>query len=115
MKVTFAAGRYVYFGQQARKLLLQGIQNVSAPTAVTLGPSGRNVLLSSELNVKLSKDGVSVAKSVFHVNLLKQLDRAPEQGASLLKRAAHQTNLLAGDGTTTTALLVRALLESLFQ
>jgi chaperonin GroEL len=71
MKLTFSVGRYIYFGQQARTNLLKGIQGVAQPTAVTLGPSGRNVLLDSEVgSPKITKDGVTVAKSVYFVNLL---------------------------------------------
>jgi chaperonin GroEL len=73
---------------------------------VTLGPGGRNVLIDQSYgNPKITKDGVTVAKSV------ELPERAINIGASLVKDVANKTNDEAGDGTTTAVILARAIYE----
>lgn len=73
-------------------------------TSKTYGPGGRNVAMEYDLrDPKITKDGVTVAKSVFFQ------DREEELGAKLLKRIAHNTNTYAGDGTTLSTFFSAAL------
>lgn len=73
---------------------------------MTLGPGGRNVALEYEGgDPKITKDGVTVVKSV------NEEDRAKEIGVKLVKRVANNTNMYAGDGTTTSTLMSRELVE----
>lgn len=72
---------------------------------MTLGPGGRNVAIDYEGGEpKITKDGVTVLKSV-HLGIREQ-----EMGAKLLKRSTGATNIFAGDGTTTSAILAREIL-----
>ena len=73
---------------------------------VTLGPGGRNVALEYEAgDPKITKDGVTVLKSIWLE------ERAKEMGAKLLKKSAGSTNIYAGDGTTSQAVLAREILQ----
>jgi len=87
--------------------ILKGVNLLANNVASTLGPRGRNVILHHpEQNPVITKDGVTVAKFV-------QLDDPFENvGAQIIKQAAAQTNTEAGDGTTTSVVLARAILES---
>lgn len=77
---------------------------------MTLGPGGRNVVLEYENgDPKITKDGVTVVKSIFNDN------RAMEIGIKLVKRVANNTNIFAGDGTTTSTLLSKELVERGFR
>ena len=79
---------------------MKGIERVSKTACLTLGPGGRNVVLEYENgDPKITKDGVTVIKSIFE----KTRDR--DMGAKLLKRVANNTNIYAGDGTTTSSLI----------
>ena len=83
---------------------MKGIQRVSETACLTLGPGGRNVVLEYENgDPKITKDGVTVVKSIFE----KQRDH--DMGAKLIKRVANNTNVYAGDGTTTSTLIAREL------
>lgn len=94
------------FGAAARAKLAQGMQIMSEVTTKTYGPGGRNVALDYEYgDPKITKDGVTVAKSVFFK------DREEELGAKLLKRVAHTTNTYAGDGTTLATLFSSSLIK----
>lgn len=89
---------------------MKGIQRVSETACVTLGPGGRNVVLEYENgDPKITKDGVTVVKSIFE----KQRDH--DMGAKLLKRVANNTNVYAGDGTTTSTLIARELTDRGFK
>jgi chaperonin GroEL len=97
------------YGSDARKSLLLGISRLSKTGALTLGPGGRNVVLEYENgDPKITKDGVTVVKSIFE----KTRDR--DLGAKLLKRVANNTNVYAGDGTTTSVLISQKLTEGGF-
>jgi hypothetical protein len=88
------------FGSEARKILTNGIQEMSETVAKTFGPLGKNVAIS-ELNDPgfVTKDGVTVAKYIKFSNRQKNL------GCKLLSSIAGSTNEFAGDGTTTSTIL----------
>ncbi|KRX00206.1 GroEL-like apical domain [Pseudocohnilembus persalinus] len=96
----------VYFGNDARKGILEGIKILNKATQATLGPKGRNVLLEYELGEpRITKDGVTVAKAIMF------RDHFQEIGASLIRQASGNTNNFAGDGTTTSTLLTSSIIE----
>jgi len=79
---------------------------VSSAASLTLGPGGRNIALEYENgDPKITKDGVTVVKSVF------VSARAEELGVKLVKRVANNTNHYAGDGTTSSTLMSRELVQ----
>lgn len=92
------------FGAAARAKVAHGMKVMAEVTAKTYGPGGRNVALDYDAgDPKITKDGVTVAKSVFFK------DREEELGAKLLKRIAHSTNTYSGDGTTLSTFFSTAL------
>ncbi|CAJ0649924.1 10499_t:CDS:2, partial [Entrophospora sp. SA101] len=92
------------FGVEGRASLLNGVDILSKAVAVTLGPKGRNVLIEQPFgSPKITKDGVTVAKSIT----LK--DKFENLGARLVQDVANKTNEVAGDGTTTATVLTRAI------
>lgn len=91
------------FGREARKNLLEGINTLSDNVAITYGPLGKNVVIETEENPIVTKDGVTVAK---HINLRK---RQQNIGCKLLGLIAGNTNDFAGDGTTTATVLAGEL------
>ena len=94
------------YGAEARRPLVEGISRVAFTGALTLGPGGRNVVLEYENgDPKITKDGVTVVKSIF------EQTRARDIGAKLLKRVANNTNVYAGDGTTTSTLMTKELVQ----
>eukprot|EP00924_Labyrinthula_sp_SR-Ha-C_P007281 maker-scaffold_8-augustus-gene-14.1-mRNA-1 protein AED:0.02 eAED:0.02 QI:233/1/1/1/0/0/2/408/569 len=99
---TFA--KDVQLGVDARAGMLAGVNKLADAVQSTLGPKGRNVVLEQSFGApKITKDGVTVAK---HIELEDKLENA---GAMLLRQVASKTNDLAGDGTTTSTVLGRAL------
>jgi len=93
-------------GNDLHQKLLEGVNILADNVASTLGPRGRNVILQSKgRNPITTKDGVTVAKSV---NLEDPIKNA---GAQILRQASEQTNAEAGDGTTTSTVLARAILQ----
>lgn len=94
------------FGQSARQALLQGATKLAKAVSATLGPKGRNVIIQTMYeHPTITKDGVTVAKSIFFSDPKENL------GASIIKQAASNTNSKAGDGTTTSTILAHAILE----
>nr|BAA09171.1 heat-shock protein [Schizosaccharomyces pombe] len=92
------------FGVDARASLLTGVDTLARAVSVTLGPKGRNVLIDQPFgSPKITKDGVTVARSVS----LK--DKFENLGARLVQDVASKTNEVAGDGTTTATVLTRAI------
>merc|ERR1719162_2052664 len=84
-------------GAEARALMLEGCNRLADAVAVTMGPKGRNVVIEQPFGPpKVTKDGVTVAKSI-------ELKNTPmiNVGAQLVKTVASKTNDVAGDGTTT--------------
>ena len=96
----------VYFGSKARSLLKEGTRMANKCAQVTLGPGGRNALLEYEPGLpKITKDGVTVVKNVY------MNDRTSEIGASYIRKVASNTNMICGDGTTTSVMLSCAIFE----
>lgn len=98
------AAKDILFGVEARSLMLQGIDELAEAVKVTMGPKGRNVILEQSFGTpKVTKDGVTVAKSIEFK------DRVKNIGASLVKQVANTTNDVAGDGTTCATILTCAI------
>ena len=88
--------KMIVYGEEARKKLQAGIDQLANTVKVTLGPKGRNVVLGKKYGAPLiTNDGVTIAKEV-------ELEDAFENmGAQLIREVATKTNDVAGDGTTT--------------
>ena len=98
--------KQIEFGSEARNQLVKGIDILADAVVSTLGPNGRNVVIANQQGIPQStKDGVTVAKSIF----LK--DPNQELGVQLVKQAAVKTAEKAGDGTTTSTLLAREMIK----
>jgi len=96
----------ILFNEDARKKLKKGIDTVANAVKVTLGPRGRNVALDKGWgSPTITNDGVSIAKEIS----LK--DKFENMGVEIAKEVANKTNDIAGDGTTTTIVLLQALVE----
>lgn len=95
----------INFGVGARAAMLLGVNELAEAVKVTMGPKGRNVIIERNFkDPKVTKDGVTVAKSI------KFSDRAKNLGAELVKQVAKATNTAAGDGTTCATVLAQAIL-----
>ena len=96
--------KMIVYGEEARKKLQSGIDQLADTVKVTLGPKGRNVVLGKKFGAPLiTNDGVTIAKEV-------ELEDAFENmGAQLIREVATKTNDMAGDGTTTATLLAQAI------
>ncbi len=96
----------IKFDIEARDGLKRGVDALANAVKVTLGPKGRNVIISKSFGApQVTKDGVSVAKEI-------ELDNAHENmGAQMVKEVASKTNDLAGDGTTTATVLAQAIVK----
>jgi len=98
------SGKDVRFGNEARAMMLAGVDKLADAVQVTLGPKGRNVVLDQAYGApKITKDGVTVAKGIEFK------DRYQNIGAQLVRQVANRTNDIAGDGTTTATVLTRAI------
>ena len=96
----------IIYGEEARKALQKGIDNLADTVKITLGPKGRNVVLSKKYGAPLiTNDGVTIAKEI------ELEDPFENMGAALVKEVATKTNDAAGDGTTTATLLAQALVR----
>ncbi|KAG0584501.1 hypothetical protein M758_3G213800 [Ceratodon purpureus] len=94
----------IRYGVEARALMLQGVEQLADAVQVTMGPKGRTVVIEQSYgSPKVTKDGVTVAKSIEFKDKLKNV------GASLVKSVANATNDVAGDGTTAATVLTRAI------
>ena len=98
--------KQIIYGEDARKALQSGINQLADTVKVTLGPKGRNVVLGRKFGAPLiTNDGVTIAKDV-------ELEDAFENmGAQLVREVATKTNDVAGDGTTTATLLAQAIIR----
>merc|ERR1719411_2529237 len=98
------ATKEIKHGPAARAAMLSGANRLADAVAVTLGPKGRNVVIDQSFGApKVTKDGVTVAKAIEFKNKWSNV------GASLIKQVASKTNDVAGDGTTTSTVLARAI------
>jgi len=99
--------KIINYGDDSRKKLIKGINQLADAVVTTLGPNGRNVVIQQEQGTPQStKDGVTVAKSI------ELEDQVENVGAQMLKQAAIKTAEQAGDGTTTSTLLAREIVNS---
>ncbi len=98
------AAKKIAFDQEARESILRGVRKLSRAVKVTLGPSGRNVVLEKSFgSPTVTKDGVTVAKEI-------ELEDAYENmGAQMVKEVASKTSTVAGDGTTTATVYAEAI------
>ena len=96
----------ILFGEDARKALESGVNQLANTVKVTLGPKGRNVVLEKKFGAPLiTNDGVTIAKEI------ELEDPFENMGAQLVREVATKTNDVAGDGTTTATLLAQALVR----
>jgi chaperonin GroEL len=98
------AAKELRYRDDARAAMLRGVDALANTVKVTLGPRGRNVVLSRKFGAPLvTKDGVTVAKDI------ELKDRYENMGAQMVKEVASKTSDLAGDGTTTATVLAQAI------
>lgn len=94
------------FGEDARNLLLSGVDQLAEAVKSTLGPKGRNVILEKITGSPVvTNDGVTIAREI-HLS-----DQFENMGAQLVKEAAIKTNDIVGDGTTTATVLAQAIIR----
>src|SRR5262245_57431773 len=94
------------FGEQARDLMLAGVDKLAEAVKSTLGPKGRNVILEKITGSPVvTNDGVTIAREIY----LK--DQFENMGAQLVKEAAIKTNDIVGDGTTTATVIAHAIVR----
>lgn len=98
--------KQILYGEEARRSLQRGVDQLADTVKVTLGPKGRNVVLDKKFGTPLiTNDGVTIAKDI-------ELEDAFENmGAQLVTEVATKTNDLAGDGTTTATVLAQAMIQ----
>ena len=98
--------KQLQYGEEARRSLEAGLNQLAKTVKITLGPKGRNVVLEKKFGAPLiTNDGVTIAKEI-------ELEDAFENmGAQLVKEVATKTNDIAGDGTTTATLLAQAIVR----
>ncbi|MFN6161372.1 MAG: chaperonin GroEL [Planctomycetota bacterium] len=98
--------KQLLFDDQARARMLQGVEKLADAVAVTMGPTGRNVIIDKSFGgPTVTKDGVTVAKEI------ELEDRFENMGAKLVVEVAQKTSDLAGDGTTTATVLARSIFK----
>ena len=96
--------KQLLFDDSARARMLQGIDKLANAVAITMGPTGRNVIIDKSFGgPTVTKDGISVAKEI------ELEDRFENMGAKLVVEVAQKTSDLAGDGTTTATVLARTI------
>ncbi len=96
--------KQLMFEDHARAKMLQGVDKLAAAVAITMGPTGRNVIIDKSFGgPTVTKDGVTVAKEI------ELEDRFENMGSKLVIEVAQKTSDLAGDGTTTATVLARAI------
>ncbi|MBR5293665.1 MAG: chaperonin GroEL [Oscillospiraceae bacterium] len=96
--------KMIVFGEEARKKLQSGIDQLANTVKVTIGPKGRNVVLGRKYGApQVTNDGVTIAKEV------ELEDPFENMGAQMIREVATRTNDVAGDGTTTATLLAQAI------
>ena len=99
-----SAGKDVLFGVEGRSKMMKGVDTLADAVQVTLGPKGRNAVLDQAYGApKITKDGVTVAKSIEFEDAFENM------GAQLVRQVANKANDTAGDGTTTATVLTRAI------
>ena len=96
----------ILYGEDARRALERGINQLANTVKVTMGPKGRNVVLDKKYGTpQITNDGVTIAREIDLDDIFEN------QGAQLVKEVATKTNDVAGDGTTTATLLAQAFVR----
>jgi len=97
--------KQIYFGDDARDKMMNGVRKLSDAVRITMGPKGRNVVLDKKYGAPtITNDGVTIAKEI------ELEDKFENMGAQLVKEVATKTNDVAGDGTTTATVLAYAII-----
>ena len=100
------AAKDVYFGNESRQKMVEGVNILANAVKVTLGPKGRNVVIERSFGgPAVTKDGVTVAKEI------ELKDKLQNMGAQMVKEVASKTADNAGDGTTTATVLAQAIVK----
>ena len=98
--------KIICYGEEARKALEKGVNQLADTVKITMGPKGRNVVLDKKFGAPLiTNDGVTIAKEI------ELEDPFENMGAQLVKEVSTKTNDVAGDGTTTATLLAQAIIR----
>ena len=96
--------KQIIYGEEARRAIERGVNKLADTVKITLGPKGRNVVLNKKFGSPvITNDGVTIAKEI------ELEDTFENMGAQLIKEVATKTNDVAGDGTTTAAVLAQAM------
>jgi len=102
--------KQVIFGEEARRRMKQGIDQLTDAVRITLGPRGRNVIIEKKFgSPDITNDGVTIAQEQEYK------DEFENMGAQLVKEVASKTNDIAGDGTTTATILAHTMIEEGFR
>ena len=100
----------IFYGEDARRKLQAGVDKLADTVKITLGPKGRNVLISKTFGSPLiTNDGVTIAREI------ELEDGTENMGAQVVKEVASKTNDVAGDGTTTATLLAQIIVKEGFK
>ena len=98
--------KQIIFGEEARKAIERGVNQLADTVKITLGPKGRNVVLDKKFGAPLiTNDGVTIAKEI------ELEDPFENMGAQLIKEVSTKTNDVAGDGTTSATVLAQAMIN----
>ena len=98
--------KQIIYGEEARKAIERGVDQLANTVKITLGPKGRNVVLDKKFGAPLiTNDGVTIAKEI------ELKDPFENMGAQLIKEVSTKTNDVAGDGTTTATVLAQAIIK----
>ena len=97
--------KQIIYGEDARRALERGVNQLADTVKITLGPKGRNVVLDKKFGTPLLTDGVPIAKEI------ELPDPFENMGAQIVKEVSTKTNDVAGDGTTTATLLAQAMIH----
>ena len=98
--------KQIIYGEEARKALQRGVDQLADTVKITLGPKGRNVVLGKKFGAPvITNDGVTIAKEI------ELADPYENMGAQLIREVSTKTNDVAGDGTTTATVLAQAMID----
>ena len=96
--------KQIVYGEQSRRMMIEGVNQLANAVKITLGPKGRNVVLDKKFGAPtITKDGVTVAKEI------ELKDPLENMGAQMVREVASKTSDIAGDGTTTATVLAQAI------
>ena len=96
--------KQIVYGEESRRMIIEGVNQLANAVKVTLGPKGRNVVLDKKFgSPTITKDGVTVAKEIDLKDPLENM------GAQMVREVASKTSDIAGDGTTTATVLAQAI------